>query len=54
MRYYWAIVAAFAAVMIAGAYSMTLPCEMDRFRRCDLEPPNSMPTSCGLGHERLC
>jgi hypothetical protein len=45
---FYVMVAVLAAVMIAGFYSLALPCESDKFRRCDLDGPNAFPKGCGL------
>jgi hypothetical protein len=53
----WAIILVLATIELGATYSLTLPCEGDRYRRCDLErlgAPKLMRMDCGLGHEHLC
>jgi hypothetical protein len=50
----WLIIAALFAIELSAGYSLTLPCESDPYRRCDLDGPNPVRTACGLGYERSC
>lgn len=51
---YWGVILVLAAIELVAGYHAAQPCGMDLYRRCDLEPPNPMPTDCGLRHAHMC